>query len=377
MTVSRYRGGNAAPARTGIAPPPGAPDAKEDTSIEALFKKHAPEIALALPKHVTVERLMRIVLSEVRKNPRLGQCTPASLLVSAFNCAALGLEPGGILGHAYLIPYWNNREKRNECQVQIGYRGMLDLARRSGQIQSISAHVVYSNDEFEYFYGLNEDLIHRPGKGQRGEVVAAYAVAKLKDGGSQFEVMTIDDLLEVRDSSQGYRQAVEKGWDNPWISNFDEMCRKSPVRRLFKYLPVSIEMMKAASLDEYGERGQHQESELDGILGRLAPEAPPAMPTLRGAPEPAGEPEAVQAVTVAAVPQAAPETIQAAPTAAPAAAPEAEPQRRQRAPRPVPVAQAETPVAEAPAAAPAEDPVPGHELTAADTGEVVEQEQFL
>jgi recombination protein RecT len=359
MTVSRYRGGNAAPARTGIAPPPGAPDAREDTSIEALFKKHAPEIALALPKHVTVERLMRIVLSEVRKNPRLGQCTPVSLLVSAFNCAALGLEPGGILGHAYLIPYWNGREKRNECQFQIGYRGMLDIARRSGQIESISARVVYSNDEFEYFYGLNEDVIHRPGTGQRGEVVAAYAVAKLKDGGRQFEVMNLDDLLAVRDNSQGYRQAAEKGWDNPWISNFDEMCRKTTIRRLFKYLPVSIEVMKAASLDEYGERGQHQESELDGILGRLAPEAPPAMPTLRGAPEPAGEPEAVQAVTVAAVPQAAP-----------AAAPEAEPQRRQRAPRPVPVAQAEAPVA-----APAEAPEPPADDET--VGEVVEQEQFL
>lgn len=333
-------------------------------SIEAVFKKYAPEIALALPKHVTIERLMRIVLSEVRKNPRLGQCTPASLLSAAFNCAALGLEPGGTLGHAYLIPYWNNKNRCNEAQFQIGYKGMIDLARRSGQIQSISARAVYSNDQFDYSYGLDEQLVHRPALGERGELVYAYAVAKLKDGGIQFEVMGIDDLLAVRDSSQGYRQAVEKGWDNPWISNFDEMCRKTPIRRLFKYLPVSIEVMRAVSLDEAGERGQGQDSDIDHIIGSFSPEAPAAPPALRGAPQAATQPEA-QAPAVEAQPAAAQPAPE--PTAAPATQEEASTRVIRRQPRSAPSAPTEP--AEAPAV-PAVDAEPAGE-------ESVEQEQFL
>jgi recombination protein RecT len=371
MSVSRYRGGNAAPTRAGITPPPGAIDAQDKpASIEAVFKKYAPEIALALPKHVTIDRLLRIVLSEVRKNPRLGECTPASLLSAAFNCAALGLEPGGTLGHAYLIPYWNGKNRCNEAQFQVGYKGMIDLARRSGQIQSISARAVYSNDEFDYSYGLDEQLIHRPALGERGELTFAYAVAKLKDGGIQFEVMGINDLLTVRDSSQGYKLAAEKGWDNPWISSFDEMCRKTTIRRLFKYLPVSIEVMRAASLDEAGERGQGQESDIDHIIGSFAPAEPAAAPALRGAP------------------QAAPVEAQAAPVAAePVAEPVAAPVAQEK-PARVIGRQARPAAAAAPAAAPATaaapaapaedpDPVPGHELTAADTGETVQQDDFL
>ena len=366
MTASRYRGGNAAPARTSITPPPGAGDPQDGSmSIEAVFKKYAPEIALALPKHVTIERLMRIVLSEVRKNPRLGQCTPASLLSAAFNCAALGLEPGGTLGHAYLIPYWNNKNRSNEAQFQVGYKGMIDLARRSGQIQSISARAVYDNDQFDYSYGLEEQLIHRPALGERGELAYAYAVAKLKDGGIQFEVMGIDDLLAVRDSSQGYRQAVEKGWDNPWISNFDEMCRKTTIRRLFKYLPVSIEVMRAASLDEAGERGQGQDSDLDHIIGSFAPAEPPAAPALRGAP---------QAAPVAAEPVAEPV---AEPTPEPAAAPVAQ----EKPPARVVGRQARPAAAAAPAAAPvaaAEATEPPQQQPMDDAGEEsVEQSQFL
>jgi len=238
-------------------------------TIEALLKKHGPEIALALPQHVTPDRLLRIALSEVRRNPKLGQCSAASLLSSIFTCAQLGLEPGGALGHAYLIPY------RDECQFQIGYKGMIELARRSGQIQSLSARCVYANDHFEYSFGLHEDLIHRPATGERGELAYAYAVARLTDGGVQFEVMDRIELEDVRDGSQGYKTAMKYNKkDTPWISAFDEMCRKTVIRRLFKYLPVSIELVKAASLDESADRGQRQASDLDHIL--LAPAPAPA-----------------------------------------------------------------------------------------------------
>ncbi|MBU6250947.1 MAG: recombinase RecT [Cyanobacteria bacterium REEB417] len=248
-------------------------------TIDALLKKHGPEIAMALPQHVTPERLLRIALSEVRRNPRLGQCSAASLLSSIFNCAQLGLEPGGTLGHAFLIPY------RDECQFQIGYKGMIELARRSGEIESISARCVYENDAFEYSYGLHEDLVHRPVIGNRGELTHVYAVAKLKDGGVQFEVMDRFELEEVRDGSQGYQAAIKYNKkDNPWITSFDEMCRKTLIRRLFKYLPVSVEIARAASLDERADRGQRQDSDLDHIL--LPADAPDPVPALAAAAAP-------------------------------------------------------------------------------------------
>jgi len=248
-------------------------------TIEDLLKKHGPEIALALPQHVTPERLLRIALSEVRRNPRLAQCSAPSLLGAIFTCAQLGLEPGGALGHCFLIPY------RDECQFQIGYKGMIELARRSGQIQSLSARSVYENDHFEYSYGLHEDLVHQPATGERGELTHAYAVAKLMDGGIQFEVMDRHELEEIRDGSQGYQTAIKYNKrDTPWISSFDEMCRKTVIRRMFKYLPVSIELVKAASLDERADRGQRQETDLDHLL--LPAEVPAAPPAIAAAAAP-------------------------------------------------------------------------------------------
>jgi hypothetical protein len=249
--------------------PGGAVATGSVTTIESMLKKHGPEIALALPKHVTPERLLRIALSEVRRNPKLAKCSAASLLGAIFTCAQLGLEPGGALGHAFLIPY------RDECQFQIGYKGMIELARRSGQIQSISARCVYANDQFDYRFGLQEDLIHRPATGERGELTHAYAVARLMDGGFQFEVMDVYELEAVRDGSQGYQTAIKYNKDTPWISSFDEMCRKTVIRRMFKYLPVSVEIAKAASLDERGEQGHRQDTDIDHLL--LPAEAPAAL----------------------------------------------------------------------------------------------------
>ena len=275
MNTTMVRRNGAAPVARAAAPGNGG----AVTTIETLLKKHGAEIALALPQHVTPERLLRIALSEVRRNPKLAQCNAASLLSAIFTCAQLGLEPGGALGHAFLVPY------RDECQFQIGYKGMIELARRSGQIQSLSARCVYENDAFEYSYGLHEDLQHRPATGARGQLTHAYAVARLMDGGIQFEVMDRMELEEVRDGSQGYKTAVKYGKkDTPWISSFDEMCRKTVIRRMFKYLPVSVEIAKAATLDERADRGQRQDSDLDHLL--LPAEAPAPAPAIAAAAAP-------------------------------------------------------------------------------------------
>ncbi|MEH2922385.1 recombination protein RecT [Samsonia erythrinae] len=219
------------------------------------------QMALALPRHMTADRLARIATTEIRKVPKLATCDQVSFLGAIMQCAQLGLEPGGALGHAYLLPF-DKRQKVNgrwetvatEAQLIIGYRGMIDLARRSGQILSISARTVYQNDKFSYAYGLEETLEHVPNEtGNRGDLTHVYAVARLKDGGVQFEVMSRADVEKVRAMSKA-------GSNGPWVDHFDEMAKKTVIRRLFKYLPVSIELQQAVVLDEKAEAGIAQDN---------------------------------------------------------------------------------------------------------------------
>ena len=210
------------------------------------------QIATAVPKHITPDRLMRVALVEMNKNPTLGLASPKSFVSAIIQCSSLGLEPGGALGHVYLIPFGNGKDEkgRSNVQVIIGYRGMIDLARRSGQIVSISARAVYENDTFEFEYGLDETIRHKPcTDADKGVLTHVYAVAKLKDGGVQFEVMSVADVKAIQKQSKA-------GTNGPWVTHFEEMAKKTVVRRLFKYLPVSIEIQKAVGLDEAAERGE-------------------------------------------------------------------------------------------------------------------------
>lgn len=176
-------------------------------------------------------------------------------------CAQLGLEPGGALGHAYLLPFENRKKGITEVQFIVGYRGMLDLARRSGQIISIEARAVYAADRFHVALGLNPDLTHEPDweAADRGPLRFVYAVAKLKDGGTQFEVMSRAEIERVRSQSKA-------GQNGPWVTHFDEMAKKTVIRRLFKYLPVSIELATAVGLDEQSEAGQPQDNPLTDAI---------------------------------------------------------------------------------------------------------------
>lgn len=215
--------------------------AKQD-SIQSLLKKMEPQMALCLPKHLSPSRLARIALTVLRQNSKLQQCEPTSFIAAIMQAAQLGLEPG-VLGQCYLIPYGN------ECQFMPGYRGLIDLARRSGNIVSIVARVVYENDLFNYEYGLQEKLEHKPALDNKGKIIAFYAVAILKDGGHQFEIMSKNEVDKIRDT---YSKAKNKG---PWVDNYEEMAKKTVIRRLFKWLPSSPEMQKAAMLDELQEAG--------------------------------------------------------------------------------------------------------------------------
>ncbi|MDE9545399.1 recombination protein RecT [Xenorhabdus bovienii] len=213
------------------------------------------QLAAALPRHMAPDRMIRIVTTEIRKTPALANCDMQSFVGAVVQCSQLGLEPGSALGHAYLLPFGNGKSKTGQPNVQliIGYRGMIDLARRSGQIVSISARTVRDGDKFHFEYGLNENLTHVPGENEDAPITHVYAVARLKDGGVQFEVMTVKQVEKVRTQSKA-------GTNGPWVSHWEEMAKKTVIRRLFKYLPVSIEMQKAVVLDEKADANIDQDN---------------------------------------------------------------------------------------------------------------------
>lgn len=236
-----------------------APQRAPQTIASLLAQKNVQQqIALALPKHMTAERLARVATTEVRKNPLLAEADQASFLGALMQCAQLGLEPGGALGHAYLLPFRNNTKNIIEVQFIIGYRGMIDLSRRSGQIISIEAHPVYECDEFRCQLGLESNLVHipdwdNPNRGNPSALRFVYAVAKLQGGGVQFEVMGRREI----DMARARSKSPDKG---PWKTDFIEMAKKTVVRRMFKFLPVSIEMASAVALDEAAEIGKSQDN---------------------------------------------------------------------------------------------------------------------
>lgn len=228
--------------------------AKNPTTLLGMIRQpnFQKQMALAMPKSMTPDRLTRIVMTECRKTPALLKCAPESFYGAVLQCAALGLEPGSALGHCYLLPFGNGKDKqgRPNAQLIIGYRGMIDLARRSGQIISLQAYCVHEQDTFNYKLGLDPDIEHIPASvADRGKVTHVYAVAKLKGDGVQFEVMSRAEIEKVRTSSKA-------GNSGPWSSHWEEMAKKTVIRRLFKYLPVSIEAVRAVEIDEKTDRGE-------------------------------------------------------------------------------------------------------------------------
>jgi recombination protein RecT len=190
----------------------------------------------------------------VRKNPDLARCDPYSFLGAVMQCAQLGLEPGSGLGHAYLIPFNNRKLGIMECQLIPGYRGLMDLAYRSGQVLNIKSNVVHQADRFDWEEGTKDYIDHKRYMGlQRdaGDITHFYSIAWLKNGGVQFEVMSIDQVEEIRDS----------GNKNPvWEKHFIEMGRKTAIRRLAKSLPMTVEYAQALELDDKEYKGESQEN---------------------------------------------------------------------------------------------------------------------
>lgn len=221
--------------------------ANQNQTMQAYIKRMESEIKRALPSVITPERFTRIVLSALSSNPKLQQSTPQSFLGAMMQAAQLGVEPNTPLGQAYLIPFFNGKEKRMECQFQLGYKGLIDLAYRSEMVNTIQAHTVYANDEFSYSYGLDPQLHHVPAKGERGAPEYFYAMYKTKDGGYGFGVMSVAD---VRAHANKFSEAMKRGFSSPWQTNFEEMAKKTVLKKVLKYAPMKTDFARALSADE-------------------------------------------------------------------------------------------------------------------------------
>nr|DAK40343.1 MAG TPA: RecT protein [Caudoviricetes sp.] len=217
---------------------------KKPKTIFDVIQAGAKQFATALPKHINTDRFVRIAITTIRQNPKLAQCSQESLLGALMVSAQLGLEPG-TLGQCYLIPFENKRMGTVECQFQIGYKGLIELLRRSGQLSDIYSYTVYENDDFNIEYGLSRTLTHEPNFDERGEIKGFYAVAILKDGAKAFEYMTKDEVVKHEEK---YRKGSYK--NDVWNKNFEEMAQKTVVKKLLKWLPVSVEFLDMINKDE-------------------------------------------------------------------------------------------------------------------------------
>lgn len=217
---------------------------KAPSTIKDYINLYSKEIAKALPSVLTPERFSRMAMTAITKTPKLAECSPQSFIGSLLTAAQLGLEPNTPLGQAYLIPFYNGRKRIYECQFQVGYKGMIDLCNRSGEIKNIEAHIVYENDEFEFEYGLDSKLKHKPCMSDKGAPVWVYALYRLNNGGYGFEVMSVDDCM-------AHGEKYSKAFNNsPWQTNPEEMMKKTVLKKVLKYAPVRSDFVKGTVADE-------------------------------------------------------------------------------------------------------------------------------
>jgi recombination protein RecT len=233
-----------------------------------------------VPKHMTPERLARITLTAISRTPKLAECLPETIVGAVMNCATLGLEPN-LIGHAYLVPFKNNKTGQLECQFQIGYKGQIDLIRRTGDVSKIYAETVYENDLFVYLKGEDKQLVHVPfdmlhllenflpdrdngfldlmisaaiagiksrNPKTQGKPVRYYSAYRLKDGSFDFTTLTQAQCIDHanRFSKSKYQGSLT----GPWKDHFDSMALKTCIKEMAKYMPISIEIQEKLASDD-------------------------------------------------------------------------------------------------------------------------------
>ena len=216
--------------------------------LKEVLERSWPRIAAVMPKEMTSERLLQMYVSTINREPALANCTVESVLSCFMRCTALGLEPSNVngLGMAYILPFGNKNYQtgQKEATFILGYRGIIELARRSGQLRDISARAVHEGDEFDFAYGLNERLHHVP-CAKPGQLTHVYAAAHFKDGGHYMLVMSRDEIdAAMKRSPSARRQS------SPWHTDFEAMAKKTVIRRAAPYLPLSVETKQAIAADD-------------------------------------------------------------------------------------------------------------------------------
>jgi len=231
-----------------------SPFAEVGTALNLKYLLETQKNALqqSLPKHVTPERLIKTMLVAANRTPKLLECTQASILETINRAGELGLDLSGTLGEAYPVPF-NNKVNINgkeqwvsQCQLIIGYRGLVKLARQSGEIARIDADVVCEHDTFKFKKGMVAELEFIPNlREDRGEPIGAYALVEFKDGSVQFDFMPTSDIEKIRKRSKSGSDSNGNAI-GAWRSDWSEMAKKSVFRRVAKWLPLSAEKFNAA-----------------------------------------------------------------------------------------------------------------------------------
>lgn len=238
--------------------------------VRDLIEKQRDQFARALPGQLSVDRFLRLVATEVRSTPRLAECTTVSLLGAVMNLAQLGLEPGGVLGHAWILPFKDGQSGQYEATFVLGYKGIIQLAYRSDRIAAIFARAVCVNDEFDHTYGLGEDrLTHRPRlDGPRGKPYAWYGLARFKGGGHYLEVIGADTVEEHRKRSKAPNSPA-------WKNDYSAMACKTVIKVMQPYLPLTAEVARAIERDEHVVHMTDDGEVFDPETGEIAPDDPP------------------------------------------------------------------------------------------------------
>lgn len=232
------------------------------SDLKAFFEKSKDSIAQVVPEHLSPDRVTKVALVACNKTPALMRCTKLSLIEALIDASQLGLEVSGATGGAYLVPYGQ------KATMIIGYRGMIDLARRSRQVKKIEAFAIYKNEPFRLFREGGELRVHHEPnldgcdeKDFRG----ACSVAVLSDGTTQVEYMSKKDIDAIRKRSR----ASSNG---PWVTDYIEMAKKTAIRRLFKMLPISIEIREAvekSDREEYGSMFEEIQAQAQAAIDKV------------------------------------------------------------------------------------------------------------
>lgn len=232
--------------------------AKRAETLQDMLLRYREQIERALPKQINVERFNRMALTYAVRRPEVLGCELKSIVVAFMQAAQLGLEPDDVRGHAHIVPFWDSKKRMYVATFIPGYKGLIDLAMRSKQVSLIDAHIVYDKEPHEYKAGIMPILEHTPmPPALRGEPIAVYAIARMKDGAVKYVWLWQDEVMKIREKSAGWRAYKEgKTKSSIWIEYEEIMTLKTAIRYLAKFIPQSPELQKATGLEDSVEAGQ-------------------------------------------------------------------------------------------------------------------------